>query len=309
MKNIIKRLLPILLLTIVGITLSFPGLVISKGGLQVTYRESLNQLEQVSVKKQIEQKQTPQTWQEEFEDKIDHWISQISKQDTQFSDWKDSTWESYPFGPGSRKWIVVIERDQYEIGYIILEEARSGNLNLIEYGKMEDPIFSKVIKDMENQEKDFIYSGLFLAEKKGEVLVDLITGESYDHVPVEKVKTFWVAEDVSDLERAYRLIQTEEEPITQYTEDIGKENGNQDTLENTQKNIQSMIDDKASYSYQATIVENVKALYKVLSVHQWNRSNTNDYSSAPEVLFVGIEDNGIRYLSADYLFQLDGSFY
>jgi hypothetical protein len=308
MKNIIKRLLPILLLSIVGISLSFPGLVISKGDLQVIYRENSNQLQQVSEKKQIQQ-QEHQTWQEEFEDKIDHWISQISKQDSQFSDWEDSTWESYPFGPGSRKWIVVIERNQLEIGYIIIEEAHSGNLNLIEYGKMEDPIFSKVARDLENQEKYFIYSGLFLAEKKGEVLVDLITGESYDHVLVEEVKPFWVAEDVSDLERTYRLLETEEEPITKYTEETGKENGIQDTLDTTQTNIQFMINDKDSYSYQATIIENVRALYKVLSVHHWNRSNISDYSSEPEVLFVGIEDNGIRYLSAAYLYQLDGSFY
>ncbi|UUZ79900.1 hypothetical protein LJK88_33460 [Paenibacillus sp. P26] len=59
-----------------------------------------------------------------------------------FEDWKDATWTSYALGPGTHGWVILLSRNDREIGYLVVHSAGKDTYALSEYGKGEFPLFS-----------------------------------------------------------------------------------------------------------------------------------------------------------------------
>jgi hypothetical protein len=73
---------------------------------------------------------------------IKQWISTLTQEEG-FEAWKDARWESTPLGPGTHSWLVVVRKDQLEVGYLIVGAIEnSEHYKLIEYGPGPQPLFS-----------------------------------------------------------------------------------------------------------------------------------------------------------------------
>jgi hypothetical protein len=258
--------------------LSFPGFVVSEGSNSVQ--------EQTAA-------QDGDAWEETFQEQVDHWIKQISQQEAMFEEWAKQEWESYPFGPGSKQWIVLILDQGKEIGYLMIGESESGDLQLIEYGKSDQSVLSQAISENKVNE-EFVYSGLLLAVKENNVLVDLLTYEAYEHVSLESFIPFWLGEQVQLLdERQFFVHKKEREPIVHFKSS---------TSEPVSIATSSQFESTQSYFYQAEIIPQVTALYNIIGLHHWDSEKETTSTS-----FIGIQDEGTRYLSYRYLDQM-GSF-
>jgi hypothetical protein len=255
---------------------SFPGFVVSEG--------------EVSVPKTTAVESS--SWEVTFQKQVEHWIKQISQEESMFIEWTKHEWESYPFGPGSKQWIVLILDQGKEIGYLMIGEAESGKLQLIEYGKSEQSVLSQVI--VENKiDEAFVYGGLLWAQRENNVLVDLLTYEAYEHVSAESFTPSWLGVQVNQLDSSYFFAQKKErEPIGYYKSS---------PAEPVSITTLSQFELTQSYFYQAEIIPQVTALYNIIGLHHWD-SETETPNS-----FIGIQDEGIRYLSHRYLVQM-GSF-
>lgn len=284
-----------------GVTLScslsfllfFPSFVVSEGAISVQEMATV-QGEKVegSQAKGTEGNGNEDSWEATFQEQVEHWITQISEQEAMFESWTNQEWESYPFGPGSRQWIVLILDEGKEMGYLMVGEAESGELQLIEYGKSDQSVLSQVIAENKLDEK-FVYSGLLWAVKEKNVLVDLLTYEAYEHVSLDSFTPSWLGEEVQLLDEEQFLAQKKEkEPIVYYTSTPS---------ESVSLTKLSQLEASQSYFYQAEILPQVTALYTILGMHHWD---TEDEKSSS---FIGLQDEGVRFLSYRYLDQM-GSF-
>lgn len=79
---------------------------------------------------------------ESFETQIETWIRSLANQD-EFKNWQGAAWTRYPLGPGMHGWIILLHKDNNEIGYLVVGATEDGNISLIEYGAGENPLFSK----------------------------------------------------------------------------------------------------------------------------------------------------------------------
>jgi hypothetical protein len=262
------------LLCLLGLLFSFPGFVISEGTLSV-------QTVQPEVKKENQ-------WEDKFHQQVQGWIKQISARESSFKTWETAKWESYPFGPGSKQWIVLILDKGEEIGYLIIGEEENGELLLIEYGKNEDAILSRVSEREDLAGNGFIYSGLLWAKNEKNVIVDLITNEAYEHVPIESLTPYWLGEKVEKLQLNQKVaIDVEKEPILFYSQ-----------LTTTKDKETTLFDASQSYFFQTELLPQVTALYNVLGIHYWD---WNPATKEHTGLFVGLSDEGVRFLSLQYL--------
>lgn len=264
------------LLCLFGLLFSFPGFVISEGSLSVqTVYSEINKEHQ---------------WEDKFHQQVQGWIKQISARETSFKTWEVAKWESYPFGPGSKQWIVLILDKGEEIGYLIIGEEENGELLLIEYGKNEGAVLSRASEREELAEEGFIYSGLLWAKNEQNVIVDLITNEAYEHVPIEFLKPYWVGEKVEKLQFNKNIAMAEQDPILFYH-----------PLTNNQATEVTLFDASQSYFFQAELLPQVTALYNVLGIHYWD---WNPVTKEQTGMFVGLSDGGVRFLSLQYLNQV-----
>jgi hypothetical protein len=274
LRTIAKK--SVMISCILVLLLSFPSFVVSESSS--------------SVQKQTTA-QDSESWEVKFQEQVDHWIQQISQQEELFKEWTKQEWESYPFGPGSKQWIVLILDQGKEKGYLMIGQSESGELQLIEYGKSDQSVLSEVVSESKVDE-EFVYSGLLVAVKNNDVLVDLLTYEAYEHVSLESFTPFWLGEHVQLLEDSqFFAHKKEREPIVHFTST---------TSEPVSITALSQFESTQSYYYQAEIIPQVTALYNIIALHHWD--SEKEMNS-----FVGIQDEGIRYLSYRYLDQM-GSF-
>jgi hypothetical protein len=85
--------------------------------------------------------ETPYTGETNFEQQINHWIQSISKEPG-FEDWQQAAWTKYPLGPGTHGWVIHIRKDENDIGYLVIQSTQDGGLQLQEYGRGDQPLFS-----------------------------------------------------------------------------------------------------------------------------------------------------------------------
>lgn len=72
---------------------------------------------------------------------IDRWRQALASQ-SGFELWRDAGWTSYPLGPGTHGFIVLLLRDGQEVGYMIVTATPDGSYRLTEYGTGDKPLFS-----------------------------------------------------------------------------------------------------------------------------------------------------------------------
>ncbi len=58
-----------------------------------------------------------------------------------FESWAAASWTVYPLGPGTHSWVVLLQADAQEVGYLVLTADGDG-YRLLEYGQGEYPLFS-----------------------------------------------------------------------------------------------------------------------------------------------------------------------
>lgn len=259
-----------------ALLLSFPGFVISEGSLQIQ-----TTTHEIKVEHQ---------WEDKFHQQVQGWIKQISAREPNFNTWEAAKWESFPFGPGSKQWIILILDKGEEIGYLIIGEE-NGELLLIEYGKSEGAVLSQAVEKEELAEEDFIYSGLLWGKNENNIVVDLITNEAYEHVPIDLVSPYWSGETVKSLQLNQRLSVEEGKDAILFYKQL---TANQET-EVTQ------FEGSHSYFFQTELLPKVTALYNVIGIHYWD---WNPVTKDQTGLFIGLSDEGIRFLSFRYLNQI-----
>jgi hypothetical protein len=79
-----------------------------------------------------------------FTDAVQQWIQRIGAEPG-YDDWKQASWTRYPLGPGTHGWIVLIQSEGKDIGYMVIHSADpdiADKYQLAEYGKGGKPLFS-----------------------------------------------------------------------------------------------------------------------------------------------------------------------
>jgi len=72
---------------------------------------------------------------------IQQWVAALT-QEKGFEAWKNAKWASLPVGPGTHNWLVIIRKDQIEVGYMIVGALEDGkHYKLIEYGLGTQPLY------------------------------------------------------------------------------------------------------------------------------------------------------------------------
>ncbi|WP_127580043.1 hypothetical protein [Paenibacillus koleovorans] len=77
----------------------------------------------------------------ELDRQIQAWVDKLSAQ-TGFDTWSRATWNRFPLGPGLHGWVVLLQENGNEIGYLVVSSASDGSLVLAEYGIGSSPLFS-----------------------------------------------------------------------------------------------------------------------------------------------------------------------
>lgn len=79
-----------------------------------------------------------------FMDAVNQWMKRIANEQG-FESWKQASWTSYPLGPGTHGWIVLLKAGGNEVGYMVIyaEDPKDPNkYRLAEYGRGSTPLFS-----------------------------------------------------------------------------------------------------------------------------------------------------------------------
>ncbi|RAV05113.1 hypothetical protein [Paenibacillus sp. YN15] len=71
---------------------------------------------------------------------IRSWLDTLSDEPG-FEGWAAATWTVYPLGPGTHSWVVLLQADSREVGYLVLTADGDG-YRLQEYGQGDYPLFS-----------------------------------------------------------------------------------------------------------------------------------------------------------------------
>lgn len=76
-----------------------------------------------------------------FGSTISQWQSALAKE-AGFSAWQQASWNSYPLGPGTHGWVIILSDQGKEVGYMIVHAVENGGFRLTEYGTGTTPLFS-----------------------------------------------------------------------------------------------------------------------------------------------------------------------
>jgi hypothetical protein len=76
-----------------------------------------------------------------LDETVNKWKKSLAEQKG-FENWDQAAWSSFTLGPGSHGWVVILNQDRKEVGYMIIHAAENGELLLTEYGTGSSPLFS-----------------------------------------------------------------------------------------------------------------------------------------------------------------------
>jgi len=76
-----------------------------------------------------------------FDRQVEAWIHALGRQEG-FEAWLDAAWTSSPLGPGLHGWVIHLQADAQDVGYLIVGATPDGGYTLQEYGLGEYPLFS-----------------------------------------------------------------------------------------------------------------------------------------------------------------------
>jgi hypothetical protein len=72
---------------------------------------------------------------------IDKWRVALAREEG-FHNWQAAAWNSYPLGPGTHGWVVILTDHGEDVGYMIVQAVENGSFRLTEYGTGNHPLFS-----------------------------------------------------------------------------------------------------------------------------------------------------------------------
>ncbi|GIQ71307.1 hypothetical protein DUZ99_08400 [Xylanibacillus composti] len=90
---------------------------------------------------------------------LDAWLKALSTE-PRFQEWAHAARSISPIGPGTHGWVVMLSREQQEIGYLVVHADETGQLVLSEYGVGPHALFS-----MNVLKQQLLWNGL--AERAG----------------------------------------------------------------------------------------------------------------------------------------------
>ncbi|MBD0381003.1 hypothetical protein [Paenibacillus sedimenti] len=74
-------------------------------------------------------------------DSVNKWKLALSREQG-FENWQQAAWHSYPLGPGTHGWVIILGEQGHEVGYMIVHAAEDGSFRLTEFGTGDSPLFS-----------------------------------------------------------------------------------------------------------------------------------------------------------------------
>lgn len=89
----------------------------------------------VAVPHVQERKQAPS-----LNEAVNSYFQELSAQ-KDFASWKQATWTSYPLGPGSHGWVILVKLQGQEVGYMVIHADANQSYRLTEYGSGAYPLF------------------------------------------------------------------------------------------------------------------------------------------------------------------------
>lgn len=72
---------------------------------------------------------------------INTWRAALAREEG-FESWQTAAWNSYPLGPGTHGWVVILTDHGQDVGYMIVHATENGSFRLTEYGTGNNPLFS-----------------------------------------------------------------------------------------------------------------------------------------------------------------------
>jgi hypothetical protein len=259
---------------------------------------------------------------------IKDWITELTSEDG-FEAWKKAKWESLPVGPGTHSWLVVIRKDNLEVGYLIVGAMEDGkHYKLLEYGLGPQPLFSlnTLYQSMMQQglidqsltfaafttdsswlKERFRISALenfwrisrgseehYLDGKTGELLLNAIN-------PLEKSAQLLAASDSADILTSITPPQLKESIVTPTYDPFEKLSW----IRGTPLKIASIDDLKLAVQAHPKLTYMSK-LYKAAIIHPFALTgyqlwNTNQ-------VYIALDDEGIRYIPLTSLLKA-GAFF
>lgn len=100
---------------------------------------------------------------------VEEWKRKLSKE-RGYEGWSKASWSSYPLGPGTHGWVVLISDGGHEVGYMIVHATDNGSLRLTEYGTGSSPLFS--------------FNTLYRTLIQQELIPDTISYEQFMNEPI-----------------------------------------------------------------------------------------------------------------------------
>jgi hypothetical protein len=78
---------------------------------------------------------------ETLEVAVNQWKAALGKQKG-FEIFQTASWTSYPLGPGTHGWIIILQQNSSEVGYMVIHAAPDKTYRLGEYGTGKSPLYS-----------------------------------------------------------------------------------------------------------------------------------------------------------------------
>ncbi|WP_202076656.1 hypothetical protein [Caldalkalibacillus salinus] len=267
-------------------------------------------------------------WEDRFEQQVKEWIDQIAHQDEQFTSWKQANWDSYPMGPGSRQWVVLLVNKGQEVGYLIVGQADDDHHEfvLMEYGQQYQQSLQGWLEEPYESSGPILYAGLFWGYEVDNVLHDFFTHEAYEHIETDIVVDKPKGAKVDLLQKVHRVDKDQGTSMAKISGSVSDINGSPmdevDKEDLSQHDIHHTVTDAAIFdatintvTYLDTyILPQVRAIYDVVGFHVWEKgtphldqgpTHLKERTEQPMTLFVGLEDAGIRYLGLQYLTSIE----
>ncbi|MEC0229202.1 hypothetical protein [Paenibacillus alba] len=72
---------------------------------------------------------------------INNWRVVLARE-AGFESWQSAVWSSFPLGPGTHGWGVILTDHGREVGYMIVHATENSSFRLTEYGTGDHPLFS-----------------------------------------------------------------------------------------------------------------------------------------------------------------------
>ncbi|MFM1653040.1 hypothetical protein ACI7RC_13175 [Brevibacillus sp. B_LB10_24] len=248
-----------------------------------------------------------QDWSQQFQQQVQHWISDLAAKDKQFKTWQDAKPTVQALGPGSHQWLITLSAKGKNVGYLVVAEApeSKGNLAkfvLLEYGLGEFILFDDAFAP-QNIAAEPVYDGFSsywrVAQHGGDLYVNAKTGERYPAAltPDPSVVNTLSLQEVINPGQQLTASTTLEENETDPFDDISWIGaGPLRTEGEGDKPWMKLMQAGDAPSHPVVVSaslfhDEVMAPYSVGTIHVWS----------DRLAYIGVWDEGLRFLPYSYV--------